>query len=233
MKTDRGADESFIEARLIRWSGLAGMLGGAAMALFVIVHPWGRFVGAEVARTTAWRIAHSLHFVGATLALLGLVGLYARQSRQAGRLGLVGFVVAFIGTAMFVGTGMITAFVWPMLAQHAPAVVEHDGAMFTLPALIALALTAAGVSVGYVLFGIATLRAGILPRTGTLLLVVGAVLGMAPPQPLGPMPWAGLVLGGVMFGGGSAWLGYALWSEPSARAEWTDTVANHNERAGP
>jgi hypothetical protein len=208
-------------AQLIRWSGLAGILGGISIAVFVLVHPWNQFVGAEVARTTAWRIAHSLHFVGATLTLLGLIGLYARQMQHLGQLGLIGFVLAFIGTAMFVGTGMLTAFIWPMVAVQAPDALGQDGAMFLPPAVVALVLTAVVVTLGYILFGLAMLRASVLPRWGIVLFVVGAVLGMGPPQPLGPLPWAGLVLGGVLFGIGGIWLGYALWT---STPEMTDRV---------
>ena len=200
-------------SELVRWSGLAAVVGGVAIALFVLSHPWDRFVGAEVARTGRWRLAHTLHFAGASFALLGFVGIYVRQRERAGRLGLIGFVVAFAGTAMFVGTGMLTAFVWPMLADAAPAVIGEDGAMFDAPAVTAFALTGVTVTIGYLLFGLASLRAGVLPRDGTILLMVGAVLGMAPPRPLGAMPWAGLVLGGVVFGLGSVRLGLALWRQ--------------------
>jgi len=198
--------------QLVRLSGAANVLGGLALALFVVEHPWGRFDGAEVARTTAWSIAHGLHFLGATLVLVGLVGLYLWQAPRLGRLGLAGFVVAFVGTAMFVGTGMITVFVWPMVAREAPQAVALGGAMFDRPSLVALGLTAVTVTVGYVLFGLTMLRAGLAPRWMTVVWVVGAVTGMIPPQPLGPLPWAGLVLGGVLFGAGAALLGYTVWS---------------------
>jgi hypothetical protein len=200
-------------AHLVRWSGLANVVGGVSLAAFVIEHPWNRFVGAAVARSAEWRIAHSLHFVGAALVLFGLMGLYAREREHIGVLGLVGFVTAFLGTAMFVGTGMITAFVWPMVAVRAPGALDPQGAMFAPPALTAFSLTAFAVTIGYVLFGIALLRAGRVPRPATALLVVGAVMGMVPPQPLGPMPWPGLVLGGVLYGGGAVWLGVTLWRE--------------------
>jgi hypothetical protein len=199
--------------QLVRWSGLASVLGGISLAGFVIEHPWDRFVGAEVASTTEWRIAHTLHFVGAALMLIGLVGLYVRQRQSVGALGLVGFVGAFLGTAMFVGTGMITAFVFPMVAAQAPAALQPDGAMFSPPALTAFSLTAATVVLGYVLFGVAMFRANVLPRAATSLFVVGAVMGMVPPEPLGLMPWAGLVLGGVLYGVGAVWLGYRLWTD--------------------
>jgi hypothetical protein len=198
---------------LVRWSGVASVVGGISLAGFVLEHPWNRFVGAEVASTAAWRIAHTLHFVGAALMLIALIGLYVHQRHKVGALGLVGFVGAFLGTAMFVGTGMITAFVFPMVAVQAPAALNAEGAMFSPPALMAFSLTAVTVTLGYVLFGIAMLRANTLPRAATALFVVGAVVGMVPPEPLGVMPWAGLVLGGVMYGAGAAWLGYRLWTD--------------------
>jgi hypothetical protein len=69
---------------------------------------------------------------------------------------------------------------------------------------------------GYVAFGIATLAAGVLPRWATLATMAGAVLGMIPPRPLGAMPWAGLVLGGVLYGIGAVGLGRALWVQGQA-----------------
>jgi hypothetical protein len=203
----------------VRWSGLAAVVGGLGIALFVLLHPWDRFVGAEVARSGQWRLAHTLHFVGAAFALLGLPGLYAHQRARLGPLGAAGFVVAGLGTAMFVGTGMLTAFVWPMVAHQAPAAVELGGAMFEPPALHALWLTGLVVIVGYLMFGAATLRAGVFPRAGTVALTAGAVLGMLPPRPLGALPWAGLVLGGVLFGGGLIWLGSVVWRAPAPTSE--------------
>lgn len=201
---------------LIRWCGLAAILGGATIAAFVLLHPWDRFVGAEVGGSAAWQRAHTLHFVGAALSLFGLLGLFAFQRERLGKLGLFGFLVAFLGQTMFVGTGMITAFVWPMVARQAPEAVELGGAMFSAPALYSMSLTAVLVIAGYLLFGVATLRAGLLPRWGTVVLMMGAVAGMVPPHPLGPMPWAGLVLGGVLFGVGSVSLGHALWTRAGA-----------------
>lgn len=199
---------------MVRLSGLACIAGGCCLAGFVLVHPWDHLLGAEIARTYRWQIAHTLHFVGALFALLGLLGIFVRQREQLGSFGLVGFVLSFIGNAMFLGTGMITAFIWPMLAVHAPATVEPGGAIFGWPhSAVAFALTAVTLSIGYVLFGIAMIQAGVFPRVSILMLVTGAILGMLPPHPMGALPWGGLVLGGVIYGAALVWLGSILWTE--------------------
>jgi len=201
---------------MIRLCGLACIVGGFCLAGFVLVHPWDQLLGAEIARTARWQIAHTLHFVGALFALLGLLGIFARQREQLGSFGLVGFVLSFMGNAMFLGTGMITAFIWPMLAVHAPATVEPGGAIFGWPhSVLAFALTAVTLSIGYVLFGVAMVRAGVFPRWSIVMLVVGAILGMLPPHPMGMLPWGGLVFGGVLYGAALVWLGSILWTEPS------------------
>ncbi|CAA9586769.1 MAG: hypothetical protein AVDCRST_MAG88-4065, partial [uncultured Thermomicrobiales bacterium] len=81
---------------LIRWSGLASILGGTLYALFMFFHPANDSTGM---RTGAWTPVHLTWHVAVLLALLGLVELYARQAHRAGRFGLVSFVVAFVGTA--------------------------------------------------------------------------------------------------------------------------------------
>jgi hypothetical protein len=199
---------------MVRWSGLSCIVGGLCLAGFVLVHPWDQLLGAEIARTARWQIAHTLHFVGALFALLGLLGIFARQREQLGPLGIVGFIFSFMGNAMFLGTGMITAFIWPMLALEAPATVEPGGPIFGWPhSLLAFALTAVTLSIGYVLFGIAMLRVGIFPRWSILMLVTGAILGMLPPHPMGALPWWELVFGGVLYGAALVWLGSILWTE--------------------
>jgi hypothetical protein len=197
---------------MMRWSGVACVIGGVAIAAFVLVHPWDELVGSAIAQTLRWRLAHTLHFIGALFALAGIVGIYAQVRDRLGTLGGVGFFLSFCGNALFLGTGMITAFIWPMLAVHAPATVELDGAIFHAPvSAMAFLLTAAIMTIGYVLFGIALLRARAYPGVAIILLMIGAILGMFPPHPATPFPWGGLVLGGVLYGIAMVWLGMIIW----------------------
>jgi hypothetical protein len=67
---------------------------------------------------------------------------------------------------------------------------------------------------GGLLFGIATFRAGILPRWPAGLLAVAAAL-----TPLAALlPHAIQRLAGIPVGLALAWLGYALWAERHERA---------------
>jgi len=197
---------------LMRLHGVSCIVGGIFLAAFVLIHPWDQLLGAEIARTAQWRLAHTFHFAGAAFALLGLPGLFAQQRAALGRIGVTGFALSFIGNAMFLGTGMITAFIWPMLAIYAPTCVAVGGPIFASPiSAVAFVLTAVILVTGYLLFGIATLWIGVLPRMAILILVVGAILGMLPPHPAGPLPWWALVVGGVLYGAGLIWLGIFLW----------------------
>ena len=196
---------------LIRWSGLSALLGGISFALFMLTHPWGDIAGPQVALGGGWVLAHSLRIAGMLLALFGLVGLYARQMEAAGRMGLIGFILAFIGTFMFGGVGIFVAYIWPVVAANAPAFTEADGPFFSRPPLI-LVLMDGSLTLGYILFGWASIRAAILSCWSAWLLIVGVLLFSAPTPPFAPTPWIVHVVGGVLFGGGLAGLGYTLWA---------------------
>lgn len=205
---------------VIRWSGAALVLGGASLALFMVVHPYGEIAGAHAAHSVRWVPAHSLHFAGALLVLLGLPGMYARQMRQTGRLGLVAAVLAMAGTAMFVGTGMITAFIWPVVAQATPEFVAADGPMFADP-LPRFATDApyAGMVLGFVLLAAASIRARTLPLETSVVLAIGVVLFSSPVEPVGPLPFILRVIGALAFGGTLVWIGYLLWERPLLTGE--------------
>ena len=119
-------------------------------------------------------------------------------------------------------------FINPVLATAAPGFVEsflgivngHPGAMNigALPAVYNL-LIGLPYMLGGVLFGIATFRAGVLPRWPAGLLVVAAVV--TPAAAL--LPHAIQRYAAVPTGLALAWLGYALWAE--RRAQVVEPVA--------
>jgi hypothetical protein len=149
--------------------------------------------------------------------MIGMAGLYARQAEKIGWLGLAGYGLFSLWLALTMSFSMVEAFILPGLATESPAFVAAFLGMFTgaggnidLGAMPLLWTLSGGMYIlGPLLFGIATFRAGILPRAAAALLVVGALLvpvgGMVAPeyQPLIMVPM-GLAL---------AWLGIALFAE--------------------
>jgi hypothetical protein len=149
--------------------------------------------------------------------LLGMAGLYARQAERSGWLGLAGFLLLSLWLALILGFTFVEVLMLPTLATAAPAFVAGWLGMFTgtastidLGALpLVWTLTGPIYILGGVLFGIATFRAGILPRWAGILLAIGTAIG--PVAILFPAAYQPKVA--VPVGLALLWLGYALWSE--------------------
>ena len=216
---------------LIRVSGLATIVGGILYAVFPLLHPDHTAAGYT---SWMWVPAHMSPNVGAILVLFGLVGLLVRQLERAGMFGVVAFVVAFIGTASFVMGAMIEAFIIPFMALQNPEIVDGPPPPGVGEAFLVITTL---FSIGYLILGIATYRARVLPRNVGMLLMVGSLAEIILPKLGGIDPsldslW---VVGFVLFGAAVAYFGYALWCgapdqirarEPRARAASAQLVAN-------
>jgi hypothetical protein len=82
------------------------------------------------------------------------------------------------------------------------------------PAFI-VAMLVLGYILGYILFGVASMRAGVLPRWAGLMLIIGSSFFLISETGLvgGTLSHVIVTVGDVMFGLGLAWMGYTLWSE--------------------
>jgi len=197
---------------LSRWSGIACILAGLLLALATLIHPSRETPEIILEQEVRLVAAHWLFTFSCGFLLLGLPGLYAAQSERAGRLGLVSFLMLFFGTLFFAVSNNY-GFIAPVLAAEAPAMLD---AINAYPPVVALnALLAVGFFLGFILFGIATLRARVLPRQAGILMImgsplnmVGAVLGLLVSEAL----WIVAILGALVLGLGLAWAGYSLWS---------------------
>ena len=182
-------------SQLIRWSGLAAVAGGVSLGIAELVAL--SFFGYDFRQTVTtgtYAFYSLLIMISGVLLPLGLVGLYVRQSEAAGPLGLVGFVVAFIGTVLVAGFFWSSAFVAPILAVEAPQLLDVRSLPGFFRSFIVFGL-------GWLLFGVATLRAGIYPRAPAVLLIVGSVLIVI------RLPLTSIVLDAAV-----AWMGYVLFT---------------------
>ena len=201
-------------ATAIRLAGVAAIVAGLCYITVGLFHPLN--VIASVT-TTRWAIVHALATAMGFFGLLGLAGLYARQVKESGWLGLAGFVVLSLWLVITTGFTFAEVCILPLLVATAPTFVagflgSFSGAtgpinMGVLPML--WTLTGPLYIAGGLLFGIATLRAGLLPRGAAGLLGIGTAL--APVAALLPAQYEPIVA--VPVGLALAWLGYALCSE--------------------
>lgn len=185
----------------VSWGVRGALLAAAASLLagvFAAVFP-GRNMGSE--GSLSWFLIESCDAVAEVGLIAALVGLHTRQAHRSGRLGLIGVVVTVAGTGLMV----VSTVMWllPMT----------DGVLLDVLFNGALLLWL----VGFPVFGIATLRAGVLPRW------CGGVL-------LGFIPFFAAVFvlvdywGEVRAGLAVAWLALAaaLRADLRADGDWVD-----------
>jgi hypothetical protein len=197
---------------LSRWSGIACILAGVLLALATLIHPSRETPEIILEQELRLVAAHWLTTFSFGFLLLGLPGLYAAQSERAGRLGLVSFLMVFFGTLFFAVSNNY-GFIAPVLAAQAPAMLD---AINAYPPVITLnSLLAVGFFLGFIFFGIATLRARVLPgqagvliAIGSPLQLVGGVLSQFVFEPL----FIVVILGALALALGLTWAGYSLWS---------------------
>ena len=199
---------------LIRWAGASAIAAGLCFVVIGMFHPEN--VPSAVT-TTTWINAHIAATALGFFGLFGMAGLYARQAEKTGWLGLAGFLLFSVWMTMVSGFSFVEAFILPKLATVSPAFVEGFlGVLTGVPSQIDFGilptlwnLSGPMYILGPLLFGIATFRAGILPRWAGALLALNAVF-----VPLGaviPAAYQPMIM--IPVGLAVAWLGYALVSE--------------------
>jgi hypothetical protein len=218
-------------ATLMRLAGVAAMVTGLCFLVIGMFHPVNEPSSVDATWVNVHVFATALGFFG----LFGMAGLYARQVEESGWLGLIGFLLFTAWMTLVCGFSFVEAFILPQLASASPAFVAGFLGMLTgTPYEIDLGIlpTIWNISgpmyiLGPTLFGIATFRAGILPRWAGALLALNILF-----VPLGaviPAAYQPMIM--IPVGLAVAWLGYALVSE--RRENVSELVAAHSAKAEP
>ena len=185
-------------SNLIRLGGLAAMVSGV---LFAVPFPLGGYFPQAygfLPLPLREIVAEILVFVALLLVPVGLVGFHALQRHSYGPIGLAGFWLGVVAS-LVVAFGVADYLIWGDVLQAAPPVWL-------------LGLGALGFLGGFVLYGVATLQAKVLPRWCGV-----AFIGALPTALVSSIVgFDSMFL--IVFG--LAWLalGYALWGRRKAPA---------------
>ena len=148
----------------------AGVLSLTAAVLIVLSQimrlALSRLLGPDWATTPAYTLTYTVALLGMGSLLLAVTAIYTRESAALGKVGLIGYLTAFLGTLMVAGDWWFEAFVIPMIATAAPAVLDLP---LSGPLLVGAIATVGLYTVGWTVFGIAALRARTFPRIAALL----------------------------------------------------------------
>ena len=197
-------------SKLQAWGGALTAIVGALLVLFGIL-PILMLPTAEPllhwVLDPDWPLLNGLALTMTILSPLALIILYSKQVAESGRLGLISFLMAFIGSILFSSVQFDEALLWRIFAEEAPALLDTAGPMFTDASFSTVYLIMGVLYIlGFGLFGIATMRAGVFPRIPALMLIVGVPLfasGVFLPQVL-------RTIGAVLAGASFIWLGLNL-----------------------
>ena len=175
-----------MSSNLVRWGVLGTLLAGISWIASVIVDSVMVRQGPVLAMyTLAW---------AGTLG--GLVGLHGRQAPRYGWLGTTGFFAAFTGAALALAGSVLTFLSRSSILEQ--EFLDQALGLGLFSTLVGLVLSSAG----FVILGVATLRARVMPRWCGVVLILGL-----------PVLWAlGGYGGGIVLGIVWLALGYALWS---------------------
>lgn len=204
--------------KLIQWAGLLAIADGILLLL------WWMLLGTlmpgvpaagepfdmvGMVRHENWLAVNVIGSIATMLLPVALVGFYLKQFKQTKMFGLVGLVMSFLGLQLFVWIQVDETILWPLLAVHAPTLVDLQGPMFSNPAFnFTYILMGVLFIPGAILFGIAMLKAQVLPKWGVWMFTVGAPLfGIG-----GPVIVV-RTIGIVLLSSSLIWLGRALWSD--------------------
>ncbi len=164
------------ESSLSRYAGRIALATGTGFALVDLARlAFQRSDDRIAMMADPWfRVANGAYFVAFVGLAVGLIALHERLAPRIGRFGLVAFLVALTGTMTQGGNMWFDGFAAPWLAEVAPQVIDSEKTITLVVGALAAYLLFA---LGWMLFGIALLRARVGPVLIPVAIIIAGALG--------------------------------------------------------
>jgi hypothetical protein len=193
---------------LVRYGAPIAIVAGALMIitrpviLFTTPAEIGDFTQYVLSTTHAVNSAVSI--LAFALLVIALVALYDREARSAGAFGALAFGAAVVGTMFMTGDWWYEAFAVPRLAEVEPDAIDNFvGGRLIIGGVSSFVL----FGIGWIMYGVASIRARVIPRNISITILVGGFMSGV------PISFAYLS-GGVVLGLAFVWLG--VWMNRAA-----------------
>jgi len=164
------------DSSLSRYAGRIALATGAAFALVDLARL--AFQRSDdtlgMMADPFFRVANGAYFFAFVGLAVGLIALHGRLAPRTGRFGLVAFLAALAGTMTQGGNMWFDGFAAPWLAEVAPQVFDAEKTITLVVGALAAYLLFA---LGWMLFGIAVLRARVVPAAIPVFMIIGGALG--------------------------------------------------------
>src|SRR3954469_13272488 len=202
---------------LVRYGAPIAIVAGALM---IITRPVILFTTPAVIRELTEYVLSTTHAVNSVVSILAfallviaLVALYDREARSAGAFGALAFGAAVVGTMFMTGDWWYEAFAVPRLAEVEPDAIENFvGGRLLIGGLTSFVL----FGIGWIMYGVASIRARVIPRNISITILVG---GFMSGVPIG----VAYLSGGVVLGLAFVWLG--VWMSRAATVDRVSEAA--------
>jgi hypothetical protein len=127
--------------------------------------------------TPVWSVTSIAQIVAFAMLVVALVATYDVQAREAGVLGLIAVGSAILGTVFMAGDWWYEAFAVPRMAEVDPSVmVDFAQGRLLFGGLLSFAL----FGIGWLLYGIASVRARVYPSAISWAIAAGGLVSAVP-----------------------------------------------------
>jgi len=127
---------------------------------------------------TNWIALNLVGLVSCVLLCLGFPGIYVAHYKFFKPFGFVGLLLTCLGLVLFTAIQYYEILIWPAAAEVHPEMVNAQGLLVSGNVRVVSGLLVSGIilGVGYILFGVASLRTKMYPAIPIWLLMIGAVV---------------------------------------------------------